>query len=900
MNNDNQNNRIRRKSSSQTNKSDPSLRQSDKSTSQNKTKKSSKTKPKNTFSILRGIGVFFLILLVMGSAAFTALVSVALKDVEPVTKASLDKITYASGKINYSTGELMTDIQSVNKKIPIHIDEMPTDIINAVVAIEDQRFYEHNGVELRGLVRAVLINIFTDRSPGGSTIPMQVSKMLITNDTKSIIRKIQDIYYAYDMSKTISKNEILEIYLNNFFVGRGLVGVQAGAKGYFSKDAKDLTLAECALLAGSTKYPSQYAAYSTAKLDGTETKEDLEDKLLFYINVDDDNLDDPTQVELDMIDKLEDWGLLSEENMSPDLYKKLKSGSMVVRKAVPNPKAIERRNVVLGKMLELGYITEQEYQEAKVEPINIKLPKPDDVIESSVESYIESEVIEALVEQGSTEEEALNMYYNGGITINSTIDPKIQEILEDEYKDNSNFPGHKVGPNGISQPQSSTVIIDYKNGHIKALIGGRNITDRKTLNRAIEPKQPGSTIKPLSVYTPAIDTLKITQSTSVSDKRGGYKFNYKGWNPKTTTAGEGTMSLRLALAKSSNTIAVKTAEMLGDTQEEVVDIMIDYLKNFGITSIQADSHDRVIAALTLGGMSKGISPLEIAAAYGTLANGGVYVEPIIFTTIMSYDNQLIINNTPEEHKVVDPEVAYVITDMLKAVVTEGIGTKAKISNMPVAGKTGTTNNTLDVWFAGFTPYYVAATYIGDDAGVKDPDTGKIVERRSVEGGSGSAAKLWSSIMSRVHKNLTRVEFKVPENIYFAKINLKDGGRSSGGSKAAFIEGTGPTKTSSYQYTPKESETTEEVKPENEQNTTNGSSNTNPSENSGSQNNNQGNDLPLDEGTTNLPQNNNQGNNSTNLPQDNNQAQDSNQQNNNQGNNSSNLPQDNQTNTQPTP
>ena len=259
------------------------------------------------------------------------------------------------------------------------------------------------------------------------------------------------------------------------------------------------------------------------------------------------------------------------------------------------------------------------------------------------------------------------------------------------------------------------------------------------------------------------------------------------------------MSLRLALAKSSNTVTVKAAETLGSTYEEAVDVMIDYLKNFGISTIvdsntaNKGSNDRRFPALTLGGLTKGVSPLEMAAAYGTLANGGNYVEPILFTTITTYDGQLLVKNTPEEHKVVAPEVAYVLTDMLQAVVTEGIGGVARLSNgMPVAGKTGTTNKSLDAWFVGYTPYYVGATYIGDDGGV-DPETGKTILRKEVKGTSKSAAKLWSTVMNKVHKNLDKIKFKQPENIYFTKINLYDGGKSSLGSSAAFIDGTYPSK-----------------------------------------------------------------------------------------------------------
>ena len=801
-NDNNENNKIRRKKVSSSNNKNTNSRNINSTSPKTKSSKLRTSKPrtskkKDKFKVLRVTGIVILAILVILSAAGTGLAFASLRDVQPVTKALLDEKTYQTTEIRYANGELLSNAPSINKKDPIKIDQMPKDIINAVVSIEDERFYEHNGVDIKGLLRSV-VRTLTGNKQGGSTIPMQVSKMLLTTDKQTITRKIKDIYYAYEMSKTLSKNQILETYLNNFFVGRGLAGVQAGANGYFSKDAKDLTLAECALLAGATKNPSRYAAYVSSKLDGTEEKSDVENKLLFYVNTTDDNLDDPTAVEFDMIEKLNNWGLIP----SNDTYKQLKSGTMVVRKAVSNPKAIERRNIVLGKMLQLGYISQAEYTEAIAEPINIKLPKSADKVSSSVEDLIEYRVIDALVEQGNTRDEAYNMFYNGGLRIDTTIDPTMQETLEKEYENDSNFPNSRVDSDGSHQPQSSMVILDYRTGQIKALVGGRHITGRKTLNRATTPQQPGSTIKPLSVYTPAIDTLKITQATVISDVEGGYKFKDNNrWNPNTTTSGKGSMSLRKALAYSSNTIAAKTAELLGSTYEECVDIMIDYLREFGITTLQADSKDRSFSSLTLGGMSQGVSPLEMATAYGTLANGGTYIEPTIFTTISSYDGQLIVKNTPEEHKVVDSEVAYVLTDMLQAVVTEGTGGRASLSNgMPVAGKTGTTNKSLDAWFVGYTPYYVGATYIGDDAGRRDPN-GNTISRKSVQGGSSSAAKLWATVMNKIHKNLTKTEFKVPKNIYFTKINLIDGGRSSSGSNAAFIKGTGPSRYTSQPSKP---------------------------------------------------------------------------------------------------
>ena len=814
-NNEDQN-KIRRKkvsSSNNTNKPNNSSTEND-----SRTKSRNTNNKKDKFRFFRLTGVFILALLVVVAAVGTGLVFSSLKDVQPVTKALLDEETYKTTKIYYANGDLLSNAPSINKKEPVSLDEMSPHLKNAIVAIEDERFYEHNGVDIVGLVRSA-VKTLLGQTQGGSTIPMQVSKMLLTSSEQTLPRKIKDIYYAYEMSKTLSKEEILEAYLNNFPVGRGLNGAEAGAQGYFSKKAINLKLEEAALLAGATKNPSAYRAYNAEKLDGSETKEDLENKILLYTHTADDDWDDSTDIELNMLPKLESWGLIDS-----DTADQIRAGTLIIRKAVLNPKAKERQEIVLGKMLELGYITQEEYNDAVAAKIEIKLPKVEDPVVSSVQDLIESEVVKALMDQGHTFDEADNLFRNGGLHIQTTIDPNMQDILEETYADDSNFPQTRDNGTGVIQPQSSMVILDYRTGQIKALVGGRHIKGRKTLNRATTAQQPGSTIKPLSVYTPAIDTLEITQATSLSDTRGGYKFKKNSeWNPSTTTSGSGYMTLRKALAYSSNTIAVKTAEMLGDSYEECVDVMIDYLKNFGISTLKdsktgdINNGDRRFPALTLGGMTYGVSPLEMASAYGALANGGMYIEPTIFSTIKTYDDQLLVKATPQENRVVSPEVAYVITDMLKSVVTEGIGGAASIGGkIDVAGKTGTTNGKLDAWFVGYTPYYVASTYIGDDAGRKDPNTQKIIPRQGVVGSSGSAAKLWSTVMKKVHANLTEAHFTPPDNIYFAKINLIDGGTSPTGSNAAFIDGTAPTRVSTQQVTkpPKEEEQVPEENPDN--------------------------------------------------------------------------------------
>lgn len=812
MGNNNDKNKIRRKKvSSSSTKTAGSSSKSNKISSK-KTKSVSKPGKKDKFKILRATGVTLLVMLVLGVAVSSALVFVALKNVEPVTKAALDKRVNTVTEFLYSDGSLMGNPPTDNKKVPISIKDMPVHLQRALVSIEDQRFYEHNGVDYKGLAKATLMNILTSSSPGGSTLDMQVSKNLLTSSEVSVIRKIKDIYYALEMDKTLKKDEVIELYLNSAYFGRGAIGVEAAANAYFDKHAKDLTVAESAMIVGITQNPNKYSAYNTAKLTGNETKDELKGKLKFYSKG--DGFDEPTKVESDMIFKLSDWGLIPDA----DTYNQLINSDMVCRKAELNPESKKRQETVLMKMLELGYLTQEEHDNAVAAKINIQLPKPSKKPASSVEDLIEDNIINSLITQGYTEAEATTLYFSGGLKIRTTIDKNIQSDLETEFNNRNNFPGSDY-KDGVPQPQAAMVVLDYRTGKIKALIGGREIKARKVLNRATDPHQPGSTIKPLSVYTPAIDNGK-NQSDTFSDSRGGYKFKHNGWNPNTTTAGTGDMTIRQALAKSSNTIAIKVAETLGSTYNESIDVMLDYLKNFGLSDLKdgPGGSDRTFPALTLGGMTQGVSPLDMAAAYGTLANGGTYVEPITFTTVESSDGQVLIQNTPEEHRVVDPEVAYVLTDMMKSVITEGTGKSASIGDMPVAGKTGTTNENKDAWFVGYTPYYVGATYIGDDHR-RDPDTKKPIPRRGVSHGSSTSSKLWANVMRKVHDGLDPIDFKKPSNIEFYNINIMNGSIVPKGyynsAMAAFIKGKIPTNHSTYTPPVTMPPVEEENKPETE-------------------------------------------------------------------------------------
>lgn len=808
-NNNDDKNKIRRKKVSSSSNNDVNN-----SASKNNYKKvSSKPKKQRKRSKFKIFGMVILFMLVTGVAVGSALVFSSLRDTEVITKALLDEKTNSKTILKYSDGSTLAEAETGNKKIPLKKLNNET-VKNALVSIEDSRFYEHNGVDLKGLARSAVKTILGQKQ-GGSTIPMQVSKLLLTSQDKTMSRKIKDIYYAYEMSKVVDKDDVLLTYLNNMYVGNSFYGIEAAAQGCFNKSAEKLTLPEAAMLVGATNNPYKYTPFNKAKLDGTEQRSDLENKLIFINHTENDGYDDPTEVELNMVDKLYSWGLITDY----DTYSQLKQGTIIVRKAVLNPNAVGRAKTVLSKMKEFGYISQSEYDQACIDVANVQIhiPKTMQTVVSTVEDYVYYEVINALKDQGYTQEEANKLYYNGGLQIQTTIDSSMQAELEAQYNNSSNFPANSItDSNGITQPQSAMVIIDYHNGQIKSLIGGRNIKGKRTLNRATNPVQPGSTIKPLSIYTAAIDTLQMTQSTVFSDARGGYKFKKNQiWNPSTTTAGAGNMSLRLGLAKSSNTVAVKTAENLGDTYEDSIDVMMDYLKNFGITTVvdsktnSSSTTDRTFPSLALGGMAYGISPLEMSAAYGALANGGVYIEPTVFTTVSTYNGEFIVKSSPEEHRVVDEEVAYVMTDMLKAVVKEGTGTEASIGEMPVAGKTGTTNKKYAVWFVGYTPYYVCSTYIGDDVGRKDADENSIA-LRPVEESSSAAAKLWASVMKPIHENLEVIDFEKPSGITFYKINLNDGGISNSGSNAAFVNGTSPTRTSTHRSTvPNNNATTDE-------------------------------------------------------------------------------------------
>ena len=634
------------------------------------------------------------------------------------------------------------------------LETIPVSLRHAVIAIEDERFYEHNGIDMRGIFRALVTNLKSGSfSQGASTITQQLIKNEVLTNEKKIQRKIKEQYLAIifekDLKKQLgskqkAKDYILELYLNSIALNHGLNGVQAASKFYFGKEVSDLTLAESACIAGITKNPSLYSPITHPQ-----------------------------------------------ENK-------------------------ERQMTVLSKMLELGYITQSDYNQATAEDIYSKLvgSKTEEVVGDAKHNYFVDALIvqvaeDLMNERGMTKAQAYDMIYSGGLKINATIDMDMQAIMEEVYQNDDFFPStgntleatytisvmdnqtevqthhyetrtvnsqeeaeafaaemkakyedsaHTTVADKLtvaSSLQSSMVIMDYHNGEIKALVGGRGKKQGDTVfNRATQAlRQPGSCFKPLAAYAPAIDMGLLMPGSIIIDeplKVGSKQF--QNWN-KTY---KGPTTVREGIRESMNILAVKTIMMVG------YDKAFEYLQNFGFTSLVDDEtrNGQTFTdkgpATALGGITDGVSVLELTNAYSTIANGGLYHAPKFYTTIYDHDGNVLLENKDEPTRVLKETTAYLLTDMMVDVVTGrggyATGTAANFGGMSIAGKTGTTTDDKDLMFVGYTPYYCAGIWLGYD-------TPKVIP-----GGGTTHLKIWKEIMSRIHQGLEDTGFARPNGI----------------------------------------------------------------------------------------------------------------------------------------
>lgn len=626
--------------------------------------------------------------------------------------------------INYSSMIYYTDetgnsheleqIYDSGNRIWLEPNEVPKVMKDAVVAIEDERFYKHNGVDLKRTAGAfvgwTLEKLGGSRaSYGGSTITQQVIKNITHEKNRSPVRKVKEMMRAIALERELSKDQIITLYLNVVYFANNCYGVEAASNMYFDKKAIDLTVPEAAMIAGITQRPSYF---------------------------------DPIK--------------------NPD-------------------KALNKRNVVLSKMKELGIISEEEYNEDSALDLGLKGDHKEK--KSKIYSYFVDQVINDIIndlqtQKGYSEEFATQQVYNGGLKIYTTMDNNVQKAMEDVFEKESNFPSSS----SAKKAQSAMIIIDPTNGEIKGLIGGKGVkTDSRGLIRATQTKrQPGSSFKPLSVYAPSIELKKITAATILDDE----KITIGNWSPKNAYSGyKGEMPLRKALEISSNTVAVKTLQELG------IDVSYNYVKNkFHISTL--DDADKALSPLALGGLTYGVSVKELAAAYGVFANGGKYVKPHTYTKVIDNTGKLLLENNPDSEKVLSEDTAFIVTSLLTSVIKgkSGTGRLAKLSQMPAAGKTGTTNNDNDKWFVGYTPYYVGAVWYGFDSPASIRNAGVT---------SNISAKIWGMVMENVHKGMSVKEFEEPAGIVKETICTKTGKLASSGcsykSTEYFISGTEPTK-----------------------------------------------------------------------------------------------------------
>lgn len=665
-------------------------------------------------------------------------------------------------KLNLSSGN----------RVSVSIEEIPLNMQHAIVAIEDARFYEHKGVDPIGMVRALVMAVSTgfSRTEGASTITQQLLKNNVftdwTQETKfeSIKRKIQEQYLAIELEQYLTaqgkdpKAVILGNYLNTVNFGAGSYGVETAAQTYFGKSARDLTLSECAVLAAIPQNPSRF---------------------------------------------------------NPRRYPEYNA---------------ERREKVLKNMLEQNYITQTEYQEAINDDVYSRIQESGHASDEAAYSYF----VDALVDQvqhdlitkkGYTEIQASMAVYSGGLRIYSTEDPRIQQIMTEEFENEENFPNDPVialdwalsvdHENGerqhysremlqkyfrenmdenfdllfesedearyfiqlykdhvltetdtviaerasfTEQPQACMTVIDQKTGHILGIIGGRGRkTASLTLNRASDStRQPGSTFKILSTYGPALDLGVINLASRVLDE----PYNYSDGTPVHNSDGQyrGEISIREAIEQSVNVAAIKTLTTISPRTG------YEYLTRMGFTTlVDSTSNGDVIQPLALGGLTNGVTNVELTAAYAAIANKGVYNRPVYYTKVTDSEGNVILSNEPESTRVFSESTAFLLTSAMMDVVSFGTGTSFQLDGMVLAGKTGTTTIYRDMVFAGYTPYYTAAIWAGYDVGAELPPDYRNYQQQ-----------LYTRIMNRIHEGLPLKGFEVPSTVKPVKLCAASG------------------------------------------------------------------------------------------------------------------------------
>lgn len=625
-------------------------------------------------------------------------------------------LSYLDNSLNYTTviygkkdgGDVEIDkLHGTENRIWVNIDQIPKNMQRAVIAIEDERFEKHNGVDIKRTAHAVL-NFFNPKSSssfGGSTITQQLVKNITGDDAHSITRKIQEMRRAWYLESQYKKDQILEVYLNTIYLYNGCYGVQTAANRYFGKDVSELTLAQCACIASITKSPSAF---------------------------------DPVKN-----------------------YDKNK----------------ERATTVINKMLELGFITEEEAEAAKAEQLTISGGGEVSSSSGEVKSYYVDAVTDSVINdliniKGYSKVYAETLVYSGGLQIFTPFDERVQSCVDSVYNDPNNFPkisakdkdGNKV------TPQSAMAIIDNSTGAVVAIAGGiGEKTNARGLNRATMTfRQPGSSIKPLSTYAPGIEygvSVDGNRALSPSSMILDWYIDEANQYPKNQSRYESNkkVTLQAGIAQSLNTVAARVNIAVGFKRS--IDFMID---NLGFTSLVTSDMDRAhndenVAALGLGGLTTGVNVVEMSAAYASFPNNGTYVKPYFYTKVVDQNGRVLLENKADSHTAMTAETAKVMNSLLSYAASSGTGTPANFGSTEVAGKTGTTSKDYDRWFAGYTAYYTGVVWYGYD-----------YNKTVVYGGANPAAVTWKKVMSKVHNGMPYKSLSKPSGLVTAEYCFDSG------------------------------------------------------------------------------------------------------------------------------
>ena len=572
-------------------------------------------------------------------------------------------------------GELMSELRGSENRIIVSLDEIPLHTRQAFIAAEDLRFYDHRGIDVYRILGALRSNLKSGSlAEGASTITQQLAKLTHLSAEKTIRRKLEEINLAFQIEKVYNKDEILAMYLNTVYFGRGAYGIQAAAQAYFGVDAEELTLNQSASLAAIIKAPSIYAPH-----------------------------------------------------ISPSNNR-------------------SRRQYILSVMAENGFISQEEKQAALDESIWVLAQEAEKQLYSW---YIDEALRESAELLGLSADEVIQ----GGFKIYTAYDARLQTIADEVYADSSFFPAAASDGTPI---QSAMAVVDTNNGAVLAMIGGRDYTVRRGLNRATQMRrQPGSALKPLAVYGPALELGYTTASVLLDEKT-----SFGGYTPR--NAGDryyGLVTMRTAIRNSLNTTAVRLLEEIG------LDASIQYLNKMGIPTRNSDRN----LSLALGSMTYGVTPVELAAAYVPYANGGIYHQPYCVERIETVDGSNVYERKDSGKQVLSAQNAFLMTSLLQSVVSSGTGTRMLAANTPIAGKTGTvsmTGGNRDIWMTAYTPEISVAVWMG-----YDQTDAKHKISNGITGGRNTAS-LAAAFFKKAYADREKPDFSQPDGLVWLTLDKR--------------------------------------------------------------------------------------------------------------------------------